>query len=260
MVSGQMRIRSRRLFGAFAGAFIVALSPWVPSPAGATVSFVVTELSGCGGVPAGRWDCLGQFPGPGTRVTIGIRMTSSPDDEVFGLGGSVGGYGENVVEFHSGEAVPSVFHAFADPAIGVFDGIPNLAAPTLSESSFRGQRIVNFMTGVRLGPSSAEHPLDPGLDGVIGGGDAQFRVRFDVVGFGPIQFRIGSVPDGGGAFGAGGTPLPFNGALIEASSLEDGFVIVQTPEPSGLLLVGLGLVGLASFGRGCSTNGGEGGI
>lgn len=245
-ILASLAIRSMRS-ATLLGVALLSVSLFVARPAAATVSFIVTELSGC--TPAAsQWDCLGETPLPGTRLTIGIRATGDLGLGVFGIGASVAEYDVGLVQFHSGEAVTSLFHAVAIPSIGAFDGLPNFAAPTLSESSLPGPGPrVEFLSAASLTPRFAQ-PLDPGLDGVVGGGDAQFRVRFDVVGSGLFQFRIGSSLHGDGVIGAGGVVLPFDGAFI-GSTMEDGLYIVQVPEPTGLLLVGLGLVGLASLRR-----------
>lgn len=251
MVSKDNLIPSRRYLAALLGVVPLSLLfSLVAIPAGATVSFIVTELSGCTAA-ASQWDCLGQTPLPGSRLTIGIRVKSAPGDAIFGIGASVRGYDGGLVQFHSGEAVSSLFHSVAVPGIGAFDGLDNgLVAPTLTESIVPGNGArVEFLRAISL-TARSENPLDPGLDGVIGGGDAQFRVRFDIVGFGgPLQFQIGAVLIPDGVSGAGGVPLPVHNAFI-GSNPEEGLFLVQVPEPSALVLVGLGLVGLGSMKRG----------
>ena len=70
---------------------------------------------------------------------------------------------------------------------------------------------VQIFNGVGLQPHS-QNPLDPGLDGVLGGGDAQIRVTFRVTGFGVGQLRIGTDYYGDGAVFAGGV-LPSSAAF-----------------------------------------------
>lgn len=247
MVSERVATRSMRWLTMLVGMLPLVLSQWIADPASAAVSFVVTELSGCTAA-ASRWDCLGQLPSPGTRLTIGIRVEGQgPEDAVVGIESSVSAYDAGVVQFHSGEAVSSLFHATAIPGVGAFDGLTNFAGPTLSESAGPGGSRVVFVSALSLTPRT-ENPLDPGLDGIVGGGDAEFRVRFDVMSFGHIEFQIGSPLVGDAVLGPGAVSLPFNGAYI-GSNLEDGLFLVQVPEPNALVLVGLGLVGLGSMGR-----------
>lgn len=90
---------------------------------------------------------------------------------------------------------------------------------------------------------------DPGLDGVVNGGDAQFR----------IVFRIGSA---GGAttitIGTNANPTLGNVVVLAGGATElaqNAFVtrfgdgLVLTPEPGTALLVGLGLTILAARSR-----------
>jgi len=222
-------------------AFAAILGLCAASTASA-VSFFVTELSGCSATPS-AYDCVGTFWVPDQIMTIGIRVQSEPGEQVFGIGASVWGYDSGVVQFVSGEAVESVFHDVATSGIG--PGLANLAAGALSETSCCGfGPAVQFLNAIDFQPRS-ENPLDPGLDGVLGGGDAQFRVRFRVTSLGSIGFQIGTGYGGDTIVYAGGITLPGNNAII-GMNLHTGITLTQPiPEPGTALLVGLGLIGLA---------------
>ena len=216
------------------------------APTASAVSFFVTELSGCTAA-ASQWDCLGVNPLPTQIFTIGIRVKGEPGEQVYGIGASVWGYDSSVVQFVGGEAVESLFHDVRASGIGA--GLDNLAAGALSESTCcaAGPR-VQMLNALAFSPHS-ENPLDPGLDGVLGGGDAQIRVRFRAISPGIIQFRIGTdygnFATGDAIVYAGGQTGPGNNAFI-GSNPEDGLYVVQPiPEPGTALLMGIGLAILA---------------
>ena len=191
------------------------------------------------------------WPGPGSILTLGFRIEGGPDEEIFGLGASVWGYDESVIDFVSGESVGSIFHGVALPAVGVFEGLDNALIPggplfrtgPLSESAIgsSGNRVQIF-NGVGLNGRTF-NPLDPGLDGSIGGGDAQVRVRFQMIGPGGSTFNIGTGYNGDGVVYAGGITDTSVNLSIPIALLGPDCVIV--PEPGTALLAGLGLVALA---------------
>lgn len=212
------------------------------STAASAVVFEVTELTGCA-APASSFDCLGASASIGTEFTIGLRVRSAPGEAVFAIGASIWDYDRSVVEFVNGSAAPSIFHDIAIPGIGAFGGIGNVVSPTLAESSIglAGPRVQIF-NGVGLAPHG-ENPLDPGLDGILGGGDAQIRVRFRIVGAGAAAIRIGTDYVGDGVVYAGGVTVQSTSAIVGFGM--DGFYISVVPEPTTALLLGLGLAALA---------------
>lgn len=202
-------------------------------------AFQVTELSGCeSGATTG---CIGE------EITIGVRVLNDGGadgiaDDIAAIAASFFDYSPGVVSFVDGSAVSSLLETTCIPAVGCFQGISNLLGPTLAESSGS----VPFFNGVTI---TTGHTLDgsqnPGLDGVIGGGDAQFRVRFRVVGAGITTIQIGTNPLRGENVisRALGAPLPdvMNAAVVIRS---DGAPYV-VPEPGTALSIGLGLTLLA---------------
>ncbi len=186
---------------------------------------------------------------PGTTLTLGFRIEGDTDEGLYGLGASIFGYEESVIDFQSGEAVTSIFHGVAIPAIGAFEGLDNqVGGRPLQESSIgsNGNRVLIF-NGVGLRPRSY-NPLDPGLDGIIGGGGAQIRVTLVMTGFGVTSLLIGTGYEGDGAVYPGGSldqsiilQLPIGGM--------DGPSSCPVPEPGTALLIGLGLASLGWRGR-----------
>lgn len=208
----------------------------LPSSASATVRFQVTELSGCilSDLNTG---CFGQ------EITVGIRVGSDPQEDVFGIGASVYGYDASVADFVSGSAVSSIFHDFANPTVGAFGGIPNVEAGALNEDAIgiNGNR-VSILNAIDFAPHS-ENPLDPGLDGVVGGGDGQFRVRFRIVGVGQTVLTIDTRYSGDAVVYRGGRIG--NSNTVQVVFPVEGLPYV-VPEPGTAVLLGVGLVGLAT--------------
>jgi hypothetical protein len=181
----------------------------------------------------------------GSILTLGLRIEGDPGEVIYGAGISAYGYNESVVDFTAGQTVPSIFHAVAIPAIGAFDGLVNTASTPLQESSIgsSGNRVQLFNSVSLVGRSY--NPLDPGLDGVIGGGDAQIRIAFTTTGPGVTTIQIGTGYPGDGIIGPGASVLQSNTLHLE---IVPGFAPAwcPIPEPSTAVLAGLGLAALAA--------------
>lgn len=224
-------IRSRFAIPAFGLGLLVAVAP----PPAVAVTFQVTELGGCA-LATGEADCIGEL------VTIGLRIGSERDERVYGIGASIYGYDESIADFESGGVVGSIFHGLALPAIGAFDGLHNLVLPELEESELgdAGPRVA-FLDAFDLRPHSA-NANDPGLDGVVGGGDAQLRVRFRILGSGQTILSIGTRYAGDAVVYQAGTTG--HAATLQILLRSNGAPVV-VPEPGEALLLALGLAGLA---------------
>lgn len=92
-----------------------------------------------------------------------------------------------------------------------------------------------FFNGVST-TARTDQPLDPGLDGIVGGGDAQFRLTFVATGAGSASITFGVGYNGDATVGPGGALLPNTNAIVNVTVLPAIFVM-----PRGML-VALGVL------------------
>jgi hypothetical protein len=190
----------------------------------------------------------------GETITIDVRVLAD-SDQVFALGASAYGYNESIVDYvdASGQAVASIFHAIALPSVGIFAGLENALPATLAESAIgsNGNRVWLF-TGTALSSTGAQ-PDDPGLDGMIGNGDAQFRFSFEATGPGTTQIVIGTGYEGDGVVLASGQVAQAVEEIIDVS-VGDGTAVPSLPSIAlytllPMLLVGAGILALRNGNR-----------
>ncbi len=161
-------------------------------PKVSAVTVTITEVYVASGAPL-------EALGPGDEVTVGLRV-SSDGESMLGLGVAAYGYNEAIVDYvdGSGFGVSSIFHEVNLPGVGSFSGLTNSAPIPLVESSTGGEPSrIEFFSGASSTPLTPTIG-DPGLDGVVGGGDAQFRITFQAVGLGAAEITFGTDYLGGG--------------------------------------------------------------
>ncbi|MEZ4281998.1 MAG: hypothetical protein R3F21_20535 [Myxococcota bacterium] len=162
-----------------------------------------------------------------------------------GLGAAIFGYDDGMVDFVSGNAVASILHDVCIPGVGCFNGIDNQigGASPLFEGTVASGPYVQIFNGVSLTSRSGTGAQDPGLDGVLGGGDAQFRVTFAMSGPGTTTFFIGT---------NAADPILGNAVVYAGGEVVDAIntsISLITPEPGTAVLMGLGFAALAATGR-----------
>lgn len=225
--------------------FLAILIIFLSAASASAFTIRVTEFSGCvDPVALGLESCIGG------DLTIGLRIEEDPGDEdLTGIAISLHSYGSN--QFISGQAVSSYFHIFADPAVGAFGGFTNFASGSLAETSTGGNanRIQLILSG-RIAPRPQPTPppppgSDPGLDGVIGGGDAMFRITLQLVE--SATYRIGTSYQGDGLVSSDGSTRFLNDLEIHVNG--EAPPVILTPEPTTALLLGLGLAALGALRR-----------
>ncbi len=204
----------------------------------------------------------------GERITIDVRARLAAGEQLTELRASVSGYERGFItdldpeglpivgppvsafRFVEGESVAAAFPRDCFPVACVGDSLVNALAGALAvdEGGSTGPRvpIIAGTSGVPLGPTSGlpgpGYAMTPGLDGVVGGGDAHFRLVFENVGgdeiWGPalVDIRIGTAYPGDSAF---------DGAGQAYSSPTTTITLHIVPEPGTAMMMGLGLAVLA---------------
>lgn len=171
----------------------------------------------------------------GDRVTIGIRIREMVSTSWLYFW--IHDYDESVFDFESGESVREIGARSCSLDFGCRDGLRG--STYLFESTEGGESIVAnpYESTIWLVSSN---PLEPGLDGIVGGNDAQIRVTFTATGIGStaLQIDAGVMGPEGYLVGTGGPTPPVNARIV--------LNVVPEPSPAFLLLAGLS--GLAAAG------------
>ncbi len=181
----------------------------------------------------------------GDEVTLDIRISSTGAPAVVAVAAGVFGYDPDVAGFQSGNAVSGFLYDFCVPTLGCFAGIDNLLAGALSETNSPSSigRSVTFANGVSITERAATGALDFGLDGSVT--DAQFRVTFRMLALGSTTLTVGTTTEINAGLGV--VFANTGGALDQATNA--AFTLTVIPEPGPALLLGLGLIGLATLRR-----------
>lgn len=185
---------------------------------------------------------------PGDILTIDIRLSNdSPADFITALGGAVMDYDSSILSFIDGVAADTTLFC-TDLACG--NGLVNSigAGAVLSEttSSTIG-KYVQFVGAVSIVGRNGDGSRDPGIDGVVGGGDAEFRLRWLVGAPGETTLSIGTTTDTGvgNIVAIGSSQLPGDVRFVQG--INASVTVVVAPEPSTTLLLALGLAGFSGF-------------
>ncbi len=186
----------------------------------------------------------------GETLTIGTRLydPAPTPQNVIGLGLSYYGYDETVLGFESGDVVDEIYSLFCFPSAGCFNGLTNqLGTPLrpLTESTayptmvplMPGPTRVRVLLAYTISPASYSAEGDPGLDGIVGNDDAQFRLTFEGLSTGITSLDIGTGDD------LGGIVVPETGPPLQIADLPQ--IRIAVPEIGfsfGLCVGGIGLL------------------
>ena len=191
---------------------------------------------------------------PGDVVTIDIRMSNPAGVAIFGIGGGVQGWDNSVAQFTSGSMNNGPYFCATGGTlcgVGLNNGLAfgtdvdgNFAAAPADVQNVAGVgNYLPIVQAIAVIGRAGNGVKDPGLDGVVNGGGAQFRLVFTAGQVGVTTINIGT----------NANPIIGNVVVLAGGNIEQAinanFVVSVIPEPGTALLMGLGLAGLAAAGR-----------
>ncbi|MFO0691406.1 MAG: hypothetical protein U0900_22095 [Myxococcota bacterium] len=184
----------------------------------------------------------------GDTVTVNLRMANPAAVAIFGIGAGAQGWNNAIMRFDSAELGLGKYFC---PTVACTTGLDNGVAYPNSDPN-TGNFLVgpsdvttvagigNYFPVVQAISTTGRNGTgtrDPGLDGVVNGGDAQFRFVFTAVANGSTTITFGTDPNptvGNVVVLAGGATEQANNAVLN----------ITVPEP-GAVLAGMGALGFA---------------
>ena len=191
---------------------------------------------------------------PGDVVTVNIRMSNPTAVAIFGIGGGVQGWDNSVAQLVSGELnLGKYFCTNTTCSLGLDNAVvypnsdPISGNPVVTPGDIQNVagvgNYIPIVQAISTTGRAGNGARDPGLDGVLNGGDAQFRLVFTAGQIGSTTLNIGT-----NANPVLGNVVVLAGGVSE-NAVNANLVLTVIPEPGTALLMGLGLAGLAAAGR-----------
>jgi len=175
----------------------------------------------------------------GDTITIDIRMSNPTAVPIFGVGAGVQGWNDSFVDFVSGQMnVGPYFCATAGATctLGLNNGLAfpadevtgnYLAAASDVQVIPNLGNYIPIVQAIATTGRAGNGVKDPGLDGVVSGGDAQVRLVFTAVANGSTSITIGTDPNpivGNVIVLTGGTAVQATNAVLNVTVPEPGAI------------------------------------